>query len=132
MLRRRLRNSRPEVSCKKAILRNFAQFTGKHLRQSLFFNKVAACNFIKKETLAQACNFIKKRLWYRCFPVNFVKFLRTPLDDCYFIFFIPIFWQWLLDITMFPGQLLTGISKVYSESCQTSRMDLFTKIVHDW
>ena len=28
---------------------------------------------------------------------------------------------------MFPGQLLTGISKVYSESCQTSRMDYFTK-----
>ena len=22
---------------------------------------------------------LKKRLWYRCFPVNFVKFLRTPL-----------------------------------------------------
>ena len=23
-------------------------------------------------------NFIKKRLWHRCFPVKFVKFLRTP------------------------------------------------------
>ena len=22
----------------------------------------------------------KKRLWYRCFPVNFVKFLRTPFS----------------------------------------------------
>ena len=29
------------VFCKKGILRNFAKFTGKHLRQSLFFNKVA-------------------------------------------------------------------------------------------
>ena len=45
------RSSRPEVFCKKGVLRNFAKFTGKHLRQSLFFNKVA-CNFIKKETLA--------------------------------------------------------------------------------
>ena len=27
--------------CKKGILRNFAKFTGKHLCQSLFFNKVA-------------------------------------------------------------------------------------------
>ena len=26
---------------------------------------------------AEACNFIKKRLWYKCFPVNFTKFLRT-------------------------------------------------------
>ena len=30
----------PEVFCKKGILRNFAKFTGKHLCQSLFFNKV--------------------------------------------------------------------------------------------
>ena len=47
------RSSRPEPFCKKGVLRNFAKFTGKHL-------------------------FLKKRLWHRCFPVNFVKFLRTP------------------------------------------------------
>ena len=28
--------------------------------------------------LCQARNFIKKRLQHRCFPVDFVKFLRTP------------------------------------------------------
>ena len=33
------RSSRPEVSCKKGVLRNFAKFTGKHLCQSPFFNK---------------------------------------------------------------------------------------------
>ena len=40
----RLRNRiiRPEVFCKKSSLRNFAKFTGKHLFQSLFFNKVAS------------------------------------------------------------------------------------------
>ena len=26
----------------------------------------------------QACNLIKKRVWHRCFPVKFAKFLRTP------------------------------------------------------
>ena len=31
--------SRPEVFCKKGALRNFTKFTGKHLCQSLFFNK---------------------------------------------------------------------------------------------
>ena len=36
-----IRSIRPEVFCKKGVLRNFAKFTGKHLRQSLFFNKVA-------------------------------------------------------------------------------------------
>ena len=33
--------SRPEVFCKKGVLRNFAKFTGKDLCQSLFFNEVA-------------------------------------------------------------------------------------------
>ena len=35
-------NSRPEVFSKKGVLKNFTKFTGKHLRQSLFFNKVAS------------------------------------------------------------------------------------------
>ena len=34
-------SSHPEVFCKKDALRNFTKFTGKHLCQSLFFNKVA-------------------------------------------------------------------------------------------
>ena len=44
-----------KCSVRKGVLGNFAKFTGKHLRQSLFFNKLvgAASNFIKKETLAQ-------------------------------------------------------------------------------
>ena len=46
-----------QVFCKKDVLRNFAKFTGKHLCQSLFFNKGLACNFIKKETLAQVFSF---------------------------------------------------------------------------
>ena len=60
------RYSRPEVFCKKGVLGNFAKFIGKHLCQNLFFNKVAglrpeACNFIKKETLAQmfSCELCK-------------------------------------------------------------------------
>ena len=37
----------------KGDIRKFANFTGKYLCQSLFFNKIEACNFIKKETLTQ-------------------------------------------------------------------------------
>ena len=33
--------SRPEVFCKKDVLRNFTKFTGKNLYQSFFINKVA-------------------------------------------------------------------------------------------
>ena len=64
------RSSRLEVFCRKGVLRNFAKFMGKHLCQSLFFNKVPG---LRPATL------LKKRIRYRCFPVNFPKFLRTPL-----------------------------------------------------
>ena len=30
---------------------------------------------------AEACNFIKKRLWHKCFPVNFAKFLTPFLTE---------------------------------------------------
>ena len=54
----RCRYSRPEVFCKKGVLRNFAKFTGKHMCQSFIFNKIAG--------------------WHRCFLGDFEKFLKTP------------------------------------------------------
>ena len=56
------KSSHQRCSIKKGVLKNFPKFTGKHLCQSLFFNKVAGL----------------KRLWHRHCPVNFVKFLKTP------------------------------------------------------
>ena len=50
-----------KVFHKKAVLKNFAVFTGKHLCWDLFFNKNASL---------QGPSFIKKRLQ---------KFLRTPI-----------------------------------------------------
>ena len=68
-------SSRQELFCKKGVLRNFAKFTGKHLCQNLFFSKVAgqACNFIKKEILAQVfsfefCKIFKNTIFYRTTP----------------------------------------------------------------
>ena len=51
--------SRLDVFCMKVALKNFAKFTRKNLRQSLFFN-----NFIKRQTLAQVffgefCEFVR-------------------------------------------------------------------------
>ena len=53
---------------KRGVLRKLIKFIGKHLCQSLFFNKVA--------DLRPAFS-LKQRLWHRCFPVNFVRFQRT-------------------------------------------------------
>ena len=41
---------------KKGVLRNFTKFTGKHVPESF---RPKACNFIKKETLAEvfSCEF---------------------------------------------------------------------------
>ena len=50
---------------KKGVLRKIGKFTGKHLCQSHFFNKVAG---LRPEIL------LKKRLWQRCFRVSFAKF----------------------------------------------------------
>ena len=33
---------------------------------------------ISQNSGLMAATLLKKRLWHRCFPVNFVKFLRTP------------------------------------------------------
>ena len=38
----------PEVFYKKAVLENFAKFTGKHLCQSSFFNKVGGMQIYQK------------------------------------------------------------------------------------
>ena len=63
------KSSLPKVFHEKGVLRNFVKFTGNHRRQRFFFNKVAS---LSPATLS------KKRLWHRCFPVNFTKFLRAP------------------------------------------------------
>ena len=44
------------------------KFTGEHLCESLFFNKVAGLWF---------ATLFKKRLLHKCFSVNFAKLLRT-------------------------------------------------------
>ena len=64
------RSSHQKCSVKQYVLRNFAKFRGKHLRQSLFFNKIAG-----------TATLLKKRLLHRCFPVNFAKFLKIPFSQ---------------------------------------------------
>ena len=61
------RSSQESCSIKKAVLKNLTKFTGKHLCQNLFSNKVAGLS---------SATLLKKRLWQRCFPLNFAKFLR--------------------------------------------------------
>ena len=56
-------------SVRKRVLTNFGKFTGIGLCESLFLNKV---------TGLRSATLLKKRLWHRCFPECFSKFLITP------------------------------------------------------
>ena len=62
------RNSHQRCSIKK-VFSEISQNSQENICASVFFNKVAG---LRRATLLQ------KRLWHRCFPVNFMKFLRTP------------------------------------------------------
>ena len=68
----------------KGDVRNFTKFIGKQPYQSLFFHEIAG---LRPGTL------LKERLWHRCLPVNFVKFVRTPI-------YIEHLW-WLLPFLVF-------------------------------
>ena len=48
-------------------------------------NTCARVSFLIKLQASQPATLLKKRLWHRCFPVNFAKFLRTT-------FFIEHLW----------------------------------------
>ena len=79
-------------SLNKVVLKTF---TGKHLCQSLFFNKVPGaisflyflkisenlCVFRGYRNKTAPTTLLKMRLWNRYFSVNFAKFLRTPFSQ---------------------------------------------------
>ena len=81
-------------SIKKAVLKNFAIFTEKHLRWSLFLNKNVGL---------QSWNFIKKRLQHRFFPVNIAKFLKAPVLENICERLFELFPTWASNITSNVG-----------------------------
>ena len=68
-------SSLSQILFKMGVYKNLGKFTGKHMCQSLFFNKVAgaSCNFIEKEILVQVFSsefckifkniFLTEHLW---------------------------------------------------------------------
>ena len=39
-------------------------------------------NFNNLAGLRPATTLLEKKLWHRCFPVNVMKFLKTPFSRC--------------------------------------------------
>ena len=74
-----------EVCYKKSALKNFAKFTGKHLRRSLH-----TCNIVKRETPAQvfSCEFCK--IFKNTFFTEHLQMAASvlPLLTCIFCIFL--------------------------------------------
>ena len=71
------RSSPWRCSVRKGVLRNLAKFTGKHLCESLYLNKVVGQSlYFNKVAGLRPATLLKKTFWHRYFPVNFAKFLR--------------------------------------------------------
>ena len=74
-----LKTSRTEVFCKKGALNHLVKFTEQSLLRGYFSIKVVSL---------QSATLLKRRLQHKCFPVNVVKYLRTPIlikktpEDC--------------------------------------------------
>ena len=63
------RSSHQRHYIKKGVLR---------ISQNSEENTCARASFFNKVTDLRPATLLKKRIWHRHFPVNFVKFLRTP------------------------------------------------------
>ena len=117
----KLRSSCPEAFYKKGAPRNFAKFTGQHLCQRLFLNKVAERLFFK--FWHRPATLSKKSLWHRRFPVNFAKFLRTPfLQNSSGGCFCKLQVNEKNSFTHTPSCILPSFSKNTSFSQNTSRL----------
>ena len=98
---------------------------------------------------------LKKRLWQRCFPVNFAKFLRTPFSHNTAGQLLLNFWSQACNVIkiealaqVFSSEFcaisknnfsyrtppVAASAKMYSETCQKVKIktELFAKIVDDW
>ena len=67
------RSSRPEMFCKKAVLRDFPKFTRKHLCQSLFITKVAGQGrqlYLKRDPVSWCFLWILRNLEEHLFLRN--------------------------------------------------------------
>ena len=76
------RSSRSEVSCKKDVLRNFTKLQESNCARVSFLMKLQACNFIKKENLAQVfsrefCEISKNTFFHRIVLVAASDFMQV-------------------------------------------------------
>ena len=109
-----------EVVCKKDVLKHFAIFTGKHLCQSLFFNKVptVSLQLFKKDNLVQVlcrkfCEIFKSTYFieYLWFYGIWHEFLIPKLETNWISAYVTAtgFLEYLLPGDNFPGKFVSKL-----------------------
>ena len=120
------RSSHQRCSRKKDVLTNLAKFTGKHLFQSLFFNKVTGqrpevCNFFKKRDFSAVVFLPILEILYK------QLFHATPLGDCFWIWNSNIRLVWIKN-SFYSGQWqYKKLWTVFKISCRSILVIILTK-----
>ena len=104
------RNNHRRCSVRKGVLRNFAKFTGKHLCQSLFFNKVADL-----ETLVQVFFCIFCRLSKNTF---FIEHFRATHS---------VIWAYQRVLTISHSQKYSDLHDICKSSSFLEMLRVVTK-----
>ena len=94
---------------KKSIFENFTKLTGKHMCQSLSFNKFAGIR-------------------HRCFSVNFIKFSRTPFFIEHLRWLLLSVFGTILCITKVVQQIQSFFQKTIQQIVAKFLISLITKL----
>ena len=119
------RKSRLEVFCKKGVFQKFQKIHRKEPVLEFLFNKVAGIQF---------ATLLKKGFYYRCFPLNFAKFLRTIVskNSSNGIFCIFVLWIIILVLSQSENQNILQ-RRIYGNSrsevlCKKGVLENFSKL----
>ena len=96
--------------------------------ENVFLRSILQEVLYKEGVLRLRCaTLLKKRLWRRCFPVNFAKFLRAT--------FLTEHFQWLLRLLYFLSSSLCYLflyekvqTSINGKTLRSSRSQMFLKI----
>ena len=66
------KSSCPEVFYEKSLLKSFGKFKGQ--------KSCVGVSFLIESPALSRATLLKKKLWFRCFPMNFMNSLRTPIS----------------------------------------------------
>ena len=66
------KSSCPEVFYEKNLLKSFGKFKGQ--------KSCVGVSFLIESPALRRATLLKKKLWFRCFPMNFMNSLRTPIS----------------------------------------------------